>query len=51
MFVFHLVRNPKRVIFAPFLRYDVVAVLVKHLIVTGIVAVFVAENTITRIIY
>ena len=51
MFVFHLVRNAKGVIFAPFLRYDVVAMLVNRLIVMGIVAVFVAENTITRIIY
>lgn len=48
MFVFHLVRKSKRVIFAPFLRYDVVAVRCNQLIAMWIVANFVAVNTIKR---
>lgn len=42
MFVFHLVRKLKGIIFAPFLRYDIVAVRYKRLIITWIAAVFVA---------
>lgn len=42
MFVFHLVRILKGIIFAPFLRYNVVAVRYKDLIITRIAAVFIA---------
>ena len=48
MFVFHFVRTAKGVIFAPFLRYDVVAILCNCLIIIGIVANFVAVNTINE---
>lgn len=48
MFVFHLVRKAKDVIFAAFLCYNVAAFPCKYLIVMGIVANFVAEKIINE---